>query len=337
MKAALLNGFAQPLVLEDVSVPTPGPGQVLVRILSSGVCHSDVHIARGEWEKFKSLIRLPLILGHEVSGRVERVGPGVKIRREGDLVGVPWFHRTCGECEYCRRDLEVYCDKPAFTGVHVDGGFAEFTLAWESHAIPIPRGLALDQAAPLFCAGGTVYSALQKVKLDESVRLGIWGAGGLGHYAIQLGKNARAHVTAVDPVPAKLTMARELGADAAVTVAEQGEWFREPKNRVDVALICATAAQAYSDAIQGLRKNGHLLVVGIPSTPISWPAGDLIRSGARIIPSRVASRRELRDLLEIAVRGEIHSELQHFKLENINNVMDSVGAGTLAGRAVIDF
>jgi alcohol dehydrogenase, propanol-preferring len=335
MKAALLKEFGKPLVLAEVPTPVPGPGQVLIRVAACGACHSDVHVARGEWEGFKSRMPMPVILGHEVAGTVLRTGEGVHRLREGDAVGVPWFYYTCGECLYCRQDQEVFCDRSQVTGVTVNGGFAECMVAWENHVVPIPSTLKLEFAAPLFCAGGTVFSALAKVKLDNSVRLGVWGAGGLGHYGIQLGKNAGAHVAVVDLNPEKLDAAKKLGADVALTAEAAPDWFMDPANRVDVALVCATSAEAYQAAFAGLKKNGTLLVVGIPSKALSWMAGDLIRAGVRIVPSRVASRSELRKLVQLAAAGGIHSEVHTYPLEEINDVMERLAAGQIFGRAVV--
>lgn len=337
MKAALLREFAKPLVIEDIPTPEPGAGQVLVRVAACGACHSDVHVAKGEWEAFKSRMPMPVVLGHEVAGTVAAVGPSVRKLKEGDPVGIPWFYFTCGACEYCRKDQEVYCDASQVTGVTVNGGMAEYIVAWESHAIPIPLSLKLTDAAPLFCAGGTVFSALAKVKLDDSVHLGIWGAGGLGHYGIQLGKLAGAKVTAVDLHAEKLEAAKRIGADVAVSAEGAPTWFKDPKNRVDVALMCATSVEAYQAAFSSLKKNGVMLVVGIPSKPLSWMAGDLIRLGARIVPSRVASRAELSELLRLAASGAIHSEIQTHPLDDINKVMDRLAAGQIFGRSVITF
>jgi len=335
MKAALLKEFGKPLVFDDVPAPEPGRGQVRIRVAACGVCHSDVHIAQGEWEGFKPRMPMPVIMGHEVAGTVEAIGPGVEHLREGHAVGVPWFHSTCGECSYCRADREVYCDRSQVTGVTVHGGFAEYMIAWEDHVVPIPANLALEQAAPLFCAGGTVFSALSKVKLDSSVRLGIWGAGGLGHYGIQLGKLSGAHVSVVDLLPEKLAAAMALGADVGLSAEAAKTWFGDPANKVDVALVCATSAAAYQAAFDSLKKTGVMLVVGIPSQPLSFMAGDLIRSGVRIVPSRVASRAELRALVRLAAAGLIHSEVHTYPLTEINEVMDRLSAGKIFGRSVI--
>jgi propanol-preferring alcohol dehydrogenase len=217
----------------------------------------------------------------------------------------------------------------------VHGGFAEYLLAWESHATPIPESLTPGEAAPLFCAGGTVFSALSKVKLDRSTHLGIWGAGGLGQYGIQLGKFAGARVTAIDLSPSRLELARSLRADTAMGAEEATEWFGKAENRVNVALVCASSAEAYRSAFQALQKNGVLLIVGIPSAPLAWTAGDLIRSGVRIIPSRVASRRELSDLVKLAQDGVVRSEIVSFPLKKINDAIQALSAGEIRGRAVI--
>ena len=274
----------------SIPEPVPGPGQILVRVEACGLCHSDLHLARGEWEGFKPRMPMPLVLGHEVAGRVARLGPGTQRLKEGDAVGVAWFHYTCGSCDYCRRDLEVFCDQAQITGVTVPGGFAEYLVAWESHATPIPEGLPAAEAAPLFCAGGTVFSALSKIKLDGSTHLGIWGAGGLGQYGIQLGKFAGSRVTAIDLFPSRLELARSLGADAAIGAEDSADWFSQPDNRVDVALVCASSAEAYRSAFQAFQKNGVLLIVGIPSAPLEWTAGDLIgrASGSFLRESRAA-------------------------------------------------
>ena len=335
MKAARLHEFGKPLVIEDVEMPEPGPGQVLVRVAACGACHSDVHIAGGEWEAFKPRMPMPVILGHEVAGIVVKKGKDVRGLQEGDLVGVPWFFHTCGSCEYCMKDLEVFCISPQVTGVTVHGGFAEYIVAWESHAIPIPKSLSPEAAAPLFCAGGTVFSALAKVRIDDSVHLGVWGAGGLGHYGIQLGKLAGARVTVVDLRAEKLEASKRMGADTAVSAEDAPDWFRDAAHQVDVALVCATSADAYQAAFRALKRNGTLLVVGIPSQALSWTAGDIIRSGARIVPSRVASRAELREIVRLAAENRIHSEIQTFSLEEICSVMSRLSAGEIFGRAVI--
>ena len=336
MRAALLKDYGQPLSVEEISEPIPGPGQVVINVFASGVCHSDLHLAAGEWERFKSIVSLPLVLGHEVAGRISALGPGVEDLCEGDSVGVPWFCYTCGDCIYCQRDMEVFCENSQITGVTTNGGLAEYMLAWASHTVPIPAELPLVQAAPLFCAGGTVYSALRKVKLNGS-KLAVWGIGGLGQLAVQLGKLAGAHVTAVDSVNTKLAIAKDSGADEVVLAEEVEAWFNSFQRQPDVALVCANSVKAYTGALNCLRKEGTLLVVALPEGSLSWGAADLVRSGAKVIPSRVVSRQEMRELLDLAVEGKVRSQIEEISLEDINHIFGRLQRGQVEGRAVINF
>ena len=337
MKAAQLTAFGEPLAVGEMSDPEPGPGQIQIRVSACGVCHSDLHIAFGEWDRFKKLISFPRILGHEVAGRVSALGPDVKEFREGDAVGVPWFCYTCGECHYCQRDQEVFCEKSQVTGVTVDGGFGEYMVAWASHVVPIPDEVPLHQAAPLFCAGGTVYSALRKVELDESMRLAVWGVGGLGQLALELGKLKGAKVSAVDTVDSKLSVAEELGADDCVPAAEAEKWFADFERQADVAIVCANSVEAYRSALSTLRHNGTLLVVGLPGGVLGWAAADLVRTGIRVVPSRVVSRLEMRELLSLAAQGSVRSRIEKVSLDEINSVLQRLQEGDIAGRAVIDY
>jgi propanol-preferring alcohol dehydrogenase len=159
MKAAVLHDFKTPLRIEDVERPQPGAGEVLIRVEACGACHSDAHVADGDWPQLNRIVKKPLILGHEIAGTVADVGDGVAELRVGDRVGVPWIYWSCGECEFCASGNEVLCGKQKITGVAVDGGYAEFVKAPAAHATKIPNGLSSADAAPLFCAGVTVYSA----------------------------------------------------------------------------------------------------------------------------------------------------------------------------------
>lgn len=170
---------------------------------------------------------------------------------------------------------------------------------------------------------------------NASVHLGVWGAGGLGHYGIQLGKLAGARVTVVDLHAEKLAASKKMGADTAVLANEAPDWFRDTAHQVDVALVCATSADAYQAAFRALKRNGTLLAVGIPSQALSWTAADIIRSGVRIVPSRVASRAELREIVRLAAENRFHSEIQTFSLDDIRSVMSRLSAGEIFGRAVI--
>src|ERR1700747_2917354 len=212
MKAPILHEFKQPLTIEEVARPKPDAHEVLIEVEACGVCHSDLHVAEGDWPQLIPITKKPLILGHEITGRVVEKGASVNHLELGDHVGVPWVHWSCGECEFCREGNENLCVKQQITGVTVDGGYAEFVKAPASHATKIPDGLPSAEAAPLFCAGVTVYRALHQAKIQPGQRLAVFGVGGLGHLAVQVAKEMGATIIAVDVSDEKLAQAKSLGA-----------------------------------------------------------------------------------------------------------------------------
>src|ERR1043166_6322816 len=212
MKAAVLHELKKPMAVEEVERPIPGEGEVLIKVEACGVCHSDLHIIEGDWKQFGGITKIPLIPGHEIAGRVVETGSAVRDLKPGDRVGVPWIHRTCGECEFCRSGYENLCVKQKITGCTVDGGYAEYINAPASHATRIPDQVSSAEAAPLFCAGVTVYRAIKQAQLAPGQRLAVFGVGGLGHLAIQIGKELGYEVTAVDVSDDKLALATSFGA-----------------------------------------------------------------------------------------------------------------------------
>ncbi|MGH9593105.1 MAG: alcohol dehydrogenase catalytic domain-containing protein, partial [Bryobacteraceae bacterium] len=213
MRAAILREFGTPLdIVDDFPRPVPGPGEVLLAVEACGVCHSDLHLASGDWPAFEKLVKRPLILGHEIAGRVVELGPGAAPGLSNARVGVPWVFWSCGNCPNCAEGRENICQNRAITGVTVNGGYAQFLLAKASHVIPIPDGLSSAEAAPLFCAGVTVYRALRNAEVKPGQRVAVFGIGGLGHLAVQAAVAMGAEVTAVDVDDAKLELARRSGA-----------------------------------------------------------------------------------------------------------------------------
>src|SRR3984893_5740443 len=198
MKAAVLRDFKAPLTIEEIEKPKPGAHDVLIKVEACGVCHSDLHVADGDWPQLVPITKRPLILGHEIAGRVVDRGGTVTELQVGDHVGIPWVYSTCGVCDFCSEGNENLCVKQKITGVTVDGGYAEFVKAPASHALKIPDGLSCTEAAPLFCAGVTVYRALRRAKIEAGQRLAILGVGGLGHLAVQIGHGLGAVVTGID-------------------------------------------------------------------------------------------------------------------------------------------
>jgi propanol-preferring alcohol dehydrogenase len=336
MKAVVLHDFKTPLRLEEVERPKPGAGEVLIRVEACGACHSDVHVADGDWPQLNRIVKKPLILGHEIAGTIAEVGAGVKELRVGDRMGVPWIYWSCGECEFCASGDEVLCSKQKITGVAVDGGYAEFVKAPATHATKIPEGLAAADAAPLFCAGVTVYRALKKANIQPGQRLAIFGVGGLGHLAVQIGREMGAEVTAVDLSDEKLELARQDGATHVLnaSTADAPKEIRK-LGGAHVVLVASAAKAAYDAAFSCVRGTGMLLVVGLPAEPICFPALSMAGREVRVQASSVGTRENLRDVLAMAAAGKLRCRVATRPLSEANEVLDELRRGQVAGRIVL--
>jgi alcohol dehydrogenase, propanol-preferring len=336
MKAAILCEFKQPLAIEDVDRPKPGAQEVLIEVEACGLCHSDLHLADGDWPQLVPIMKKRLILGHEIAGRVVEKGAAIDHLKVGDRVGVPWVHWTCGECDFCREGNENLCVKQQITGVTVDGGYAEFVKAPASHALKIPDGLSSVDAAPLFCAGVTVYRALRHAKIQPGQRLAVFGVGGLGQLAVQIGTELGAIVTAIDVSAEKLSHARALGASATLNAAT--EKVVKELRRVGgahVALVTSAAKAAYDTAFLCVRPAGMLLVVGLPSESICFPPISMAASEVRIQASSVGTRKDLCGVLALAVAGKVRSEVRTRPLAQVNEAMAELRNGIVSGRIVL--
>jgi propanol-preferring alcohol dehydrogenase len=336
MKAAVLHEFKKPLVIEEVARPSPGPGEVLIELEACGVCHSDLHVADGDWKQLAGIVKKPLILGHEIVGRVVEKGAAVQDLQVGDRVGVPWVHWTCGACEFCKDNNENLCIKQAITGVTVDGGYAEFAKAPASHAMKIPSNLPPKEVAPLFCAGVTVHRALKHAKILAGQRLAVFGIGGLGHIAIQLGRSLGAEVTAIDISDEKLAQAKSLGASHSLNAASSDavKQLRDAGG-VHVAIVTSAAKVAYDMAFYGLRPTGTLLVVGLPAEDISFPAIMMAAREVRIQATAVGTRDDLREVLAMAAAGKVRCQVTSRPLAQANEVLEDLRHGQIAGRVVL--
>ena len=208
MHAAVVEQFGKPLMFREVDIPTPGPGQILVKTEACGVCHTDLHAATGDWPLKP---KVPFIPGHEAIGRVVALGAGVTIVKEGDRVGVPWLYSACGHCEHCLSAWETVCAEAEFGGYTKNGGFAEYLIADPNYVAHIPANLDPKQAAPLICAGITTYKGIKETNAKAGEWIVISGAGGLGHLAIQYAKIMGLQVCAVDIDDGKLALAKTVG------------------------------------------------------------------------------------------------------------------------------
>jgi alcohol dehydrogenase, propanol-preferring len=336
MKAAVLRQFREPLSLEEVDHPAPASDEVLIQVEACGACHSDVHVADGDWTQLTSIIKRPLILGHEIAGRVVEIGSEVRDLQLGDVVGVPWIYWSCGDCELCRTGNENLCPGQKITGVTVDGGYAEYVKAPASHVLKIPGSLSPVDVAPLFCAGLTVYRALKKAKPLSGRRLAVFGIGGLGHLAVQLGKNFGAEVVAIDVSDAKLEQARTLGASDLFNAATTDVVKQLRRGGgINVALVTSGAKAAYDMAFYCLRPTGTLLVVGLPSENICFPPILMAGREIRIEATAVGTRQDLQEVLALAAAGNLHCQVESRPLSAVNQVLDDLRRGRVAGRAVL--
>jgi propanol-preferring alcohol dehydrogenase len=338
MQAAVLPDFGQPLVLEDVPVPQPREGEVVIRVEACGVCHSDLHIADGDLPGFRAATKPRLVLGHEVVGRVVQRGPGVTHLHEGDRVGVAWLHNACGQCELCREGLENLCRNGAgVTGMTVDGGYAQFMRAVADFALPVPDALPSAEAAPLFCAGVTTYRALKNAHAGAGQRVAVFGVGGLGHLAVQIARALGAEVIALDVADDKLAFARELGASHVLNAADP-ESIRALRRMggAHVAVVTSAAPAAYDAALKGLRPTGTLSVVGLPPEPLRFAALALVSNEVRIVGSAVGTRADARDVLDLAAAGKLRCRIEARPLAQVNDVLDAMRRGAIQGRVVLE-
>jgi alcohol dehydrogenase, propanol-preferring len=336
MRAAVLHAPKTPLSLEDVARPEAGADEVLIEIEVCGVCHSDLQVADGDWTQLAGIVKKPLILGHEIVGRVVERGASVRSVRVGERVGVPWIQWTCGQCEFCREGHENLCLQQRITGVMVDGGYAEYAKAPASHVVSIPDALSSEQAAPLLCAGVTVHRALKQANLRSGQRLAVFGVGGLGHLAVQIGRAAGAEVIAIDVSDEKLALAKSLGATRTLN-ATRSNVVKEVRGSgsVHVALVTSAAKAAYDTAFYCVRPTGTLLAVGLPAQEISFPPILMAAGEIQIKASAVGTREDLREVLAMGAAGTVHCQVTTRPLEEVHDVLERLSRGEVSGRVAL--
>ncbi|SDB57300.1 zinc-dependent alcohol dehydrogenase [Belnapia rosea] len=334
MRAAVVREFGQPLLIEERPIPQPGPGQILVRLQATGVCHTDLHAARGDWPVKP---KLPFIPGHEGVGYVAACGPGVARLREGDRVGIPWLHSACGYCPHCRTGWETLCGTQTNTGYSVDGSFAEYALADPNYVGLLPEGLEMGPAAPVLCAGVTVYKGLKETEARPGEWVAISGIGGLGHMAVQYAKAMGMHVVAVDVLPDKLATARALGADVALDARDPdaAAGFLRETGGAHGALVTAVSPGAIEFAYGLLRSHGTMALVGLPPGRFSLPIFDTVLKRITVRGSIVGTRQDLEESLAFAAEGKVAARFSWGKLEDINAVFHTMEAGGIDGRVVL--
>jgi propanol-preferring alcohol dehydrogenase len=333
MKASVLPAPQAPVEILDVPIPEPGPGEILVKLEASGLCHSDVFLAASA-----RLPRTPLILGHEGVGRVVALGQGVSQVRIGERVGIPFLHHSCGECGFCLAGQENFCVKQVQTGYHVDGALAEYAVGAERFIARIPEGLSSVQAAPLCCAGLTAYKALRTAGLTAGEWIVLFGAGGLGHLAIQLAKRQGLRVAVVDVADDKLEMAAGLGADLTINgMTQEPRKIMAPYGGAAAAITFTGSLAAIEQAFPTLRPHGILVLVGLSVKKFELPVIPTVLQGLRISGVFVGTPRDLQEIVDLAATGAAHVHTETCRLEDVPAAMERMRRGTLIGRMVVEF
>jgi len=320
--------------VKEVPTPQAGTNQVLIKIHASGICYTDVHITKGGLG-----VKFPYTIGHEPAGEIVALGEGVTTRKVGDRVGVPWVQSTCGRCEWCQRGKLFFCPNQITTGINIAGSHAEYMVAYADTTQLLPNGLSYDQAAPIFCAGYTVYSGLRFADPKPHERVAVVGIGALGHLGIQYSKAAGFETIAVTHSKDKEELAYKLGAHSVVA---DGKGLLEDQGRgADVILATTNSYKAIVDSIKGLRPDGRLILMGVSATnePLTLSPDlymDSLFKRDRIIYSRQNDREYLYEALDYVVKGTVRVMTEIFPLEEISNAYDKVANGNVRFKAVIE-
>ncbi|MGW0486048.1 zinc-dependent alcohol dehydrogenase [Nonomuraea sp. NPDC003214] len=335
MRAAVVTAFDKPVELQEVPVPEPGPSQVLVRIEASGLCHTDIHAAHGDWPVKPAL---PFTPGHEGVGVIVEAGSAVTGRAVGERVAIPWLGYACGTCEYCVSGRETLCESQLNSGYAINGGHAEYAVAHAAYVVPVPDGVASAEAAPLTCAGVTTYKAVKVSGLRPSERAAIFGIGGLGHLAQQYAQIFGGEIIAVDVTDEKLRLARELGASHTVNAAVSDPVAEiNALGGADVAIVLAASPRVLEQAHASLRRGGRLVLVSLPKdNTMSLPVFQTVLGGISVIGSIVGTRADLAEVFELHAAGRTKVVYETRKLEEINQSFDDVLAGTVPARLVFE-
>lgn len=335
MKAAVVHEFGKPLRIEEVPIPTPGPGEVLIKVVANGVCHTDLHSVQGDWP---AKPKLPLIPGHEGAGIIAAVGPGVTHLKEGDPAGVAWLHDSCGWCEYCRTGWDALCLAQHNSGFSVNGSFAEYVIGSAFYVGRLPKNPDFAAMAPMLCAGVTTYKGIKETEAKPGEWIVISGVGGLGQLGIEYAKAMGLHVAAVDVTEQKLALARASGAEVTVNALSPDaarQVVKQTGGGAHGALVTAVSPSAFSQAIHMVRRKGTVVLVGLPPGDFATPIFDVVLGGVTIRGSIVGGRQDLAEALEFAAEGKVHSHYHEMKLEDINQVFSDMKAGKLDGRMVM--
>ena len=335
MKAAVVHQFGKPLAIEEVPIPTPKSGEILIKIFANGVCHTDLHAAQGDWPVKP---KLPFIPGHEGAGIVAGVGANVTGLKEGDPVGLAWLHDACGMCEYCRTGWDSLCLAQHNSGYSVNGSFAEYAIGSAAYVGRLPSNPDFAAMAPILCAGVTTYRGIKETEAKPGEWILISGVGGLGQLAIQYAKAMALQVAAVDVTEEKLALAHTSGADVTANAKSPDaidQIIKQTGGGVHGALVTAVSLSAFSQAIHMVRRKGTIALVGLPPGDFPTPVFDVVLGRITIRGSIVGGRQDLAEAIAFAAEGKVHSHYHEMKLDDINKVFSDMKFGKLDGRMVM--
>ncbi|WP_104131950.1 alcohol dehydrogenase AdhP [Cryobacterium sp. M91] len=336
MHAAVVHEFGQGLTIDEVPVPTPGPGQALVKLISSGVCHTDLHAVEGDWPVKPSP---PFIPGHEGVGEVVALGDGVKDLDIGDLVGNAWLWSACGSCQYCCTGWETLCEAQQNGGYSVDGSFGQYMFVDARFAVRIPHGADPIEIAPVLCAGVTVYKGLKMTEARPGQWVVISGIGGLGHIAVQYAKAMGLRVAAVDIADDKLALARKHGAELVINAQDEDPVaaIQKATGGVHGVLVTAVHPAAFGQAIGMTRRGCTIVFNGLPPGDFPAPIFDIVLKGLTIRGSIVGTRQDMEEALQFYARGQIHPTVSERRIDEVNEVLNEMKHGKIDGRVVIRY
>ncbi len=336
MQAAVVRAFGEGLTIEDVPLPTPGPGQALVKLVTSGVCHTDLHAAEGDWPVKPTP---PFIPGHEGVGEVVELGDGVTNLSVGQLVGNAWLFSACGDCQYCNTGWETLCENQQNAGYSVDGSFGQYMVVDAKFAAIIPEGSDPVEVAPILCAGVTVYKGLKMTEAKPGQWVVISGIGGLGHVAVQYARAMGLRVAAVDVSDEKLALAQKHGAEVLVNAlhGDPAEAVIEQTGGAHGVLVTAVHPSAFGQAIHMTRRGGTIVFNGLPAGEFPASIFEVVLKGLTVRGSIVGTRQDMAEALDFYARGQIHPTVATRELGEINDVFGEMKQGKIDGRVVIKY
>ena len=337
MKAVVVNPEGTNVqLIENKELRPLETGEALVDIEYCGVCHTDLHVAHGDFGKVPGRV-----LGHEGIGIVKEIAPDVKSLTVGDRVSVAWFFEGCGACEYCTTGRETLCRTVKNAGYSVDGGMAEQCIVTADYAVKVPEGLDPVQASSITCAGVTTYKAIKEAQLQPGQWTVIFGAGGLGNLAVQYAKKVfNAHVVAVDINNDKLALAKEVGADIVINgheVEDVAALIQEKTGGAHSAVVTAVSKVAFNQAVDSVRAGGRVVAVGLPSEMMDLSIVKTVLGGIQVIGSLVGTRKDLEEAFQFGAEGLVVPVVQKRPVSDAVDVFDEMEAGTIQGRMVLDF